>query len=228
MSTQPYPFPPRTGYVGIDAFQEIVALVRDRLGLDYDTTYHNVLADNADLLETPPDAINHGVPYFRLLNRVQSSTKKSATASTYWADDKITKLTNRYFPSLRGAPVDLQWDVIERTAAQLEKCGIAQRLLNRASGPGPEVSKTDWKAALGQADDYLDMLDYQAAASKDIGTYASFVNSGPAAKLRCFGIQIDRLMKDEGLSNHAAFAKLRDTQPIFWAASLLAYRQERQ
>jgi len=216
----------KSGNAGGAVFNAIVAIVRNRTGWNYQTVFNKVLADNADLMGASIDATEHGAPFFQLLNRTQSATGLSATASIYRAEGKIAKLTNRYFPSLRSAPTCWQWDVLERTALLLEKCGIPQRLFNRASGP--EVSKTDWKAALGQADDYLDMLDYQAAASKDIGTYENFRNMSPRAKLSCFSGQIGRLMKDENLSLREAFAKLKDTQPIFWAASLLSFEQEKQ
>jgi len=215
-----------SGRAGLAVFNAMVDSVRKATGWAFPICFNRVLADNADLMRDRLDATHHTPPLLRLFNRTKVATGLDEVASAQLATDKVSKLTSRFFPSLSGAPTALQWDILWRTALLREKCGIAVRLYNRSSGP--EVSKTDWKAALDQADDYADMLDYQAAAAKDIGTYASFVNSDPKSKLRVFRIQIDRIMRDEGLSSREAFAKLKDTQPIFWAASLLSFKQVRQ
>jgi hypothetical protein len=215
-----------SGRAGSAVFNAIVDSVRKATGWAFPICFNRVLADNADLMRDRLDATLHTPPLLRLFNRTKVATGLDEVASAQLATDKVSKLTSRFFPSLSGAPTALQWDILWRTALLREKCGIVVRLYNRSSDTG--VSKADWKAANARADDFLSLLDDQAAASKDFGTHAVFQNWGPENKLRCFKIQIDRLMKDEGLSRHEAFEKLRDTQPVFWAASLLSFEPDKQ
>jgi hypothetical protein len=126
---------------------------------------------------------------------------------------------------LIGAPTALQWDVLSRAASQLEKCGIPVRLYNRAGGV--DVSKADWKTANDRAGDYLAMLEDQEAKSGDVGALESFQKMSPFHKRATFEGQIDRLMKDESLSLSDAFARLKETQPIFWTQAMLSFEPEK-
>ena len=206
-------------------FNAIVAIVRNRTGLDYSLAFNTVLADNADLMRASLDGPNHTGPFLRLVNRTESATGLGAVASSELAVGKVARLTSRFFPSLLNAPTALQWDVLSRAALQLEKCGIPVRLYNRAGGS--DVSKVDWKTANARAGDILAILEYQEAKSGDIGALESFQKMSPFHKWGTFKGQIDRLMKDESLSLSDAFAKLKETQPIFWTQAMLSFEPEK-
>lgn len=218
------PVIPKSGAGGA-LYNKIVDIVSNRTGLPRATVFNRGSKENSDLFGSTLDATAYGEPLFRLLNRVQSSSGKSATASSYWAADKVANLTKKYFPSLINAPTALQWTALERAIQLLETCDIPERIYNRAYDP--KISKGDWKRANDRAEDFLNLLDDQAAASKDFGTSGVFQNWGPENKLRCFRIQIDKLIRDEGLSRREAFEKLKSTQPVFWAASLLSFEPEK-
>ena len=214
----------RSSPSGSKVFNSIMTLVRNRTGLDYSRAFNQVLADNADLLRESIDATNHTGPLLRLLNRTESATGLGAVASTELAAGKVARLTSRFFPSLIGAPTALQWDVLSRAALQLEKRGIQVRLYNRTTSA--DVSKQDWKTANDRAGDALTFLEDREAKSDDIGASERFQNAHSTQKWRTFKSQIERLMKDEGLTVSAAFARLKETQPIFWTHSLLSFSPE--
>ena len=203
----------------------IVAILRKRTGLDYTTAFNRVRADNADLMCESLDATKHTGPLLRLLNRAERSTGRTNVVCTEQCVGKITSLTNRFLPALRNAPTALQWDVLSRAAAQLEKCGIPLRLYNRTTSA--DVSKEDWKTANDRAGDALTFLEDWEAKSDDTGASERFQNAHSTQKWRTFKSQIDRLMKDEGLTVSAAFARLKETQPIFWTHSLLSFAPEK-
>ena len=202
-----------------------MTIVRNRTGLDYSVAFNNVLADNADLMRASLDGPNHTRPLDRLLNRTESATGLGAVASSELAVGKVARLTSRFFPSLIGAPTALQWDVLSRAALQLEKRGIPVRLYNRAGGV--DVSKADWKTANDRAGDILAILEDQEAKSGDIGALESFQKMSQFYKWGTFKGQIDRLMKDESLSLSDAFARLKETQPIFWTQAMLSFEPEK-
>jgi hypothetical protein len=210
---------------GAKVFGAIVTVVRNRTGLDYSAAFNRVLADNRDLFQPVLDGPNHTGPLLRLLNRVEIATGLQPCVSTELAADKVAKLTNRFFPSLSGAPTALQWDVLSRTAQQLEKCGVALKIYNRPAAS--DVSKSDWKSANNRADDVLAFLENVGEKSDDIGAGEKFQKMHPQAKWRTFKGQIDRLVKDEGLSIADAFARLKETQPIFWTQALLSFEPEK-
>jgi hypothetical protein len=206
---------------GAAVFNTIVTIVRNRTGLDYTAAFNRVLADNRDLLQPALDGTNHTGPLLRLLNRTEIATGLRPGASTELVVDKVAKLINRFFPSLSAVPTALQWDVLSRTASQLEKCGVPLRLLNRA---GADASKADWKDANEKAGDVLAFLEDRETKSTDIGAGERFQAQTPKSKWHTFKNEIDRLVKEEGLSIPAAFSKLKETQPIFWVHSILAFQ----
>ena len=210
---------------GASVFNAIVAIVHNRTGLDYSAAFNTVLADNADLMRASLDGPDHTGPFLRLLNRTESATGLGAVASSELAVGKVARLTSRFFPSLIGAPTALQWDVLSRAAAVLEKRGIPSRLYNRAGGV--DVSKADWKTANNRADGILAILEDQEAKSGDIGALESFQKMSPFYKWGTFKGQIVRLMKDESLSLSDAFARLKETQPIFWTHAMLSFQPEK-
>ena len=210
---------------GAMVFNAIVTIVHNRSGLDYTEAFNNVLADNADLMRASLDGPDHTGPFLRLLNRTGAATGLGAVASSELAVGKVARLTNRFFPSLIGAPTALQWDVLSRAASQLEKCGIPLRLFNRVSGA--DVSKADWKTANDRAGDILAILEDQEAKSDDIGALESFQKMPAFYKWGTFKGQVDRLMKDESLSLSDAFARLKETQPIFWTQAMLSFEPEK-
>jgi hypothetical protein len=218
--------PTRTGRNGVVVFNAIVTLVRNRTGLNYPTAFNKVLADNRDLLSGSLDATNHTQPLLRLLNRAEMATGTHWGACTEFIVDKVAKLTNRFFPSLSNTPTALQWDILSRTASALEKCGIAHRLFNRTSAG--EISDADWKTANDRAGAVLTFLEDREEKSDDIGASEKFQGMVPQSKWRTFKGQIERLMKDEGLSISEAFAKLKETQPIFWTYAMLSFEPEKQ
>jgi hypothetical protein len=209
---------------GAMVFNAIVALVRNRTGLDYHTAFNKVLANNADLMRESLDGTNHTGPLHRLLNRMESATGLSPVASTELAVDKIADLSSQFFPALSNATTSLQWDVLSRAALQLEHYGIPRRLYNRASGS--DVSRADWNAANLRAGDVLTFLEDYEKKSDDFGNLPDFKNAGAGQKWRTFKNQIDRLVNDEGLTVADAFTKLKETQPIFWTHALLSFKPE--
>ena len=211
---------------GARTFNSIVAMVRSRTGLDYSKAFNRVLADNADLMRTDLTGSDLTAPFLRLLNRTATATGLGEMASVELASGKIKKLANRFFPSIANAPIALQWDLLWRAAEQLEKCGVAQKLFNRAARS--DVSKTDWKAANVIAPDALLFLEDDVAKveSGDVGHRKPFQQMYPARKWGCFRNAIDGLMNDEGLSVSDAFSRLKETQPVFWAYSILSFESK--
>jgi hypothetical protein len=211
-------------------FSAIVTVLRNRTGMDYSRAFNLVLADNRDLLRESLDGTNHTRPLLRLLNRTEMATGLRAVASTELAVDKVTKLTNRFFPSLSNAPTALQWDVLCRTALQLEKCGIAQRIFNRADIV--ELSNADWKAANDRADGVFSLLETQASQSTDRGTKPFFQKAFEAANPErlqgMFKGAIKQLMNSEGLNLRQAFDHLKEAEPIFWTHAMLSFEPEKQ
>jgi hypothetical protein len=205
-------------------FNAIVTVLRNRTGMDYTAAFNKVLADNADLIRKPLDATNHTGPLLRLLNRTQSATGRSATDSTELATDKVAKLTNRFFPALNAAPTALQWDVLSRAAAQLEKCGIPSKIYNRASNA--DVSPKDLKSANDCEADVLSFLEKQEDDS-DLGNHGSFQNLSSGGKFAVFQRNIKRLMSEKGISLQEAFNELKETQPIFWVHSILSFQPDK-
>jgi len=217
---------PKSGNAGGAVFNAIVAIVRNRTGWNYQTVFNKVLADNADLMGASIDATEHGAPFFQLLNRTQSATGLSATASIYRAEGKIAKLTNRFFPSLRSAPTCWQWDVLQRTALLLEKCGIPQRIFNRTGDP--EVSTADWKAANDRAEGVFSLLNAEATQPLDRGPML-MRQLPPKHMGAAFRSAIRMLMEDDkGLTQRQAFDRLKETEPIFWTHAMLSFEPEKQ
>ena len=216
---------PKSGNAGGAVFNAIVAIVRRRTGLDYSTAFNKVLKDNPDLMGASIDATEHGVPFFHLLNRTQAATGLSATASTYRAEGKIAKLTNRFFPSLHSAPTCWQWDVLQRTALLLEKCGIPERIYNRTGDP--EVSAADWKAATARAEDVYSLLNVEATQPIDRGL--SRMQSTPRSMRTAFRSAIRMFMEaDKTLTLRQAFDRLKETEPIFWTHAMLSFEPDKQ
>lgn len=172
-------------------------------------------------------SVSFKAPILSLHNRRAEAVYDSGiVGKTELMVDQINKLTNRFLPSLSSVPAALQWDILSRAASQLEKCGIPQKLFNRASGL--DVSKADWKAANDRAGAVLTFLEDREEKSDDFGVSDKFQRFVPIQKWRSFRGQIERLMKDEGLSVSEAFAKLKETQPIFWTHAMLAFQPEKQ
>jgi len=217
--------PAISGRAGGAVFNAIVSIVRNRTGLDYATIFNKVLRDNADLFGSSLDATERGEPLFRLLNRVQSATGKSATASTDWAADKVASLTKRYFPSLINAPTALQYDVLERAALQLEKCGIANRIYDRTGNA--EASKADRTEANDRAEDVYSMLNAEATQSVDRGPKL-MMQLPPKHIGTAFRSAIRMLMENnKELTLRQAFDQLKEDEPIFWVHSILNFKPGR-
>ena len=217
------PLPP--GCQAGRAFGAIVDIVRKKTGLDYTVVFNRVKKDNADLLAGSVDPTKHTGPLLRLLNRAEMQTGRPGVDCTEQCAGKITRLTNRFLPALSTVPTALQWSVLERAAAQLEKCGIPLRLFNRTSSA--DASKQDWKTANDRAGDALTFLEDREAKSDDIGASERFQNAHATQKWRTFKSQVDRLMADEGLTVAAAFARLKEAQPIFWTHALLNFEPKK-
>ena len=211
---------------GVMVFNSIVTALRNRTGLEYSRAFNVVLAANADLLRGSLDATNHTTPLFRLTNRTATATGLRAGASWELTVEKVTRLTNRFFLLLLNAPTSLQWDVLCRTAEGLEECGVARRLFNRANDT--QISATDSKSANARAGEALAFLEAQEVKKVDFGATEKFQSWTPKQKWLGFRGQIERLMKDDGLSLQAAFAKLKETQPIFWTQAMLSFEPDKQ
>lgn len=213
---------PAPVFAGDTVFQAIVSVVRNRTGMDYSTAFSKVGAENADLFQRKTiDATSHTAPFHRLLNRTQSGTGLGACASTELAAENVSRLTKQFFPALAAAPVAMQWDVITRAATTLEKFGVPYRMLNRTSTP--TVQPANWKAANARASTVLGALELREMKYTDIGLCDNYQNMHPSQKTGCFKSQIDRLMHEEGLTVAAAFERLKETHPIFWADSILTF-----
>lgn len=161
-----------------------------------------------------------------MANRAAPILGPGSGGSTDLVVDQVGKLVGRFFPSLSTAPTALQWDVLCRTASVLEKCGVALKLYNRTTSA--DVSKTDWKSANARAANVLAFLEDHEAKSDDVGASPRFQGMDPGAKFRTFKNEIDKLMRDEGLTVADAFAKLKETQPIFWTQALLSFDPAKQ
>jgi hypothetical protein len=220
------PIIPKTGNAGVAVFNAILAIVRNRTGWNYHAAFNKVLADNADLMRPSIDATEHTAPFFKLLNRTQSATGLSATASSDRAEGKIAKVANQFFPSLRGAPTCLQWDVLERTALLLEKCGIANRIYDRTGNA--TASNADWKDANNRAEDVYSLLDAEATQPVDRGPHL-MQQLPPKRMVVAFRSAIRMLMEDDKtLTLRQAFDRLKDTEPIFWTHAMLSFEPEKQ
>ena len=211
---------------GATVFGCIVTIVRNRTGMDYSRAFNVVLADNRGFLRGPLDATAHTGPLLCLVNRARSATGLTISGSTELAANEVGKLTNQFFPALSNSPTALQWDVLWRTASALEKCGVAQKLFNRTSSA--DVSKAAWKAANDRAGAALTFLEDREEKSDDAGAGEKFQRMPPQQKWRTFKNEVDRLMREEGLSVADAFAKLKETQPIFWTHAMLSFEPEKQ
>jgi hypothetical protein len=219
------PIIPKTGNDGVAVFNAILAIVRNRTGLNYNAGFNKVLADNADLMRPSIDATEHTAPFLKLLNRTQSATGLSAMASINRAEEKIAKVTNRFFPSLRGAPTCLQWDVLERTALLLEKCGIANRIYDRTGNA--EASESDRTEANDQAEDVYSKLNAEATQPVDRGPKL-MMQLPPKHIGAAFRSAIRMLMEnDKELTLRQAFDQLKEREPIFWVHSILNFNPGR-
>ncbi|MEI9863031.1 MAG: hypothetical protein WDN00_00425 [Limisphaerales bacterium] len=166
------PLPIRSGITEVDAFNTIVALVRNRTGMGYTEAFNKVLSSNSDLMR--PSHFQRGVENLdRLMNRSQAVTGLDLTEDIPVITEKVSKLTNRFIPEFVGAPFALQWDILWRAAEQLDTEGISERLLNKRVGD-PEPDKADWKKANACADYVLSVLDSQDNAPLDRGTLQNF------------------------------------------------------
>lgn len=214
-----------TFHAGSHIFGTIVDIVRKRTGLDYTTVFNRVLKDNRDLLGDSLDATNHTQPLTRLLNRAGQVSGLNPVDTTNLISEKISRLTNRFCPSLSKSPTALQWDILSRAVTQLENCDLPLKLYNRTSDP--EISEQDWKTANGNADAVLEFLDRHEEKSQDAGHNPKWQKLSPRSKFWSFKNQVDRLMSENGLSRSQAFDKLKEEQPVFWAHAMLSFEPQK-
>jgi hypothetical protein len=202
-------------------FQTMVGMVQNRLGSDYTGAYRAVYKYNADMLEKPSaELATNAQSFTRLLNRA-TSVIGSGVAATNNVTRKVNRLTQTFFPVLHSLPSALQWDVISRTVDTLENCGYVARIENRSDAR--TVSSADWKAANQQHQDVIDLLETKEDESKDFGTHPHFIKSTPERKTQMLMGKVKDLMTNEGLSREDAFQKIKETEPIFWAHSILSF-----
>lgn len=229
MNARPLSIPPRTGQVGVDVHQAVVALVRNRGGGDYTAVYNRVREHHGDLMKPGYDNLSSSFGFTRLLNRVESKTGLSIVAAIEMSADQVTVLTNRFARPLATLPTAIQWDCLWRAADVLEKQGVPARLLNR-DGPD-EVGKRDWKNAVTAAGDVFAMLSDEAIKPVDRG---SLLENARACQLRgVFRSAITQLMgpsvdpkRPGNLSRSQAFDWLKEKEPIFWCAAMLSFEPE--
>ena len=223
MTQPPVPLPPLTARPGVDAFNTIVALVRNRTGLQYTETFNRVLRCDADLMRE--SALQPGVANFsKILNR----TGLPLADNLECVVNKVSRIASEFVPAFLNYPVALQWDVIWRTALQLEQAGIPEKLYNRRA-TDPEVAPADWKNANACADYVFSLLSDSESNPIDRGNLPQFQSpSVNTAMVRgVFRSAIQRSMADAGLTLRQAFDKLKEDEPIFWTLAMLSYEPEK-
>lgn len=222
--------------LGKSIFEAAVTIVCNRLRYDfrgYDMGHALVSTRNRDLFEKPYDTLDTALRFGRLTNRIQNRAGLSEMAATNRSAADAAALTKRFAPALSSAPAARQWDVLSRAVDSLEQANVPDRLCNRTvstervratsmpSDPADEVSKSDWKAANGRADEVFALLDRAANQSADRGRV---LETAPAVQIRgLFRRQIEELMNKSGLNRRQAFDRLKETEPIFWTLAMLSF-----
>jgi hypothetical protein len=216
MKSSAIKFPPPTGHAGRDVFNSIVALLRNRTGMDYTSAFNRVSESNAKLFEKPGNLFG-GDHLTRLFNRTAPSIEGIEKTT-----DEIAALAKRFAPQLLSTPTMNQWQVLYGAALELERAGIATRIFNRA--PSDLVSAEDWKRANGCAGDVLNFLETKAEQSLDCGQ--RFLDATDRSIMTAFGSLIRSNMAEESLTRAQAFEKIKQDHPLMWTLAMLAWEPE--
>ncbi|TAL06143.1 MAG: hypothetical protein EPO07_02325 [Verrucomicrobia bacterium] len=213
--------PERTGKIGSDVFQYLVALVRNRTGDDFHAAFNSVMPANSDLMQTGYGNFDSARDFSKLLNRVENRSGLSAGPSLERSAGDIAVLTKRFAPQFNWEPTAVQWDLLRRTADELERAGVPERLFNRA----PEgVTASDWNTAQKMADGVRALLDSEMTDPVDRGPILEYAQ--PAQIRGVFRRAVERLMTEQSLSLRQAFDRLKETEPIFWTMAMLSFEPE--
>lgn len=209
-------FSPRTGHAGRDVFNTIVAILRNRAGLDYNTAFNRVSESNAKLFEKPGNLLG-GDHLTRLFNRTAPSIE-----GTEKTTDEIAALAKRFAPQLLTAPAMNQWEALHGAALELERAGIATCIFNRA--PTDLVSDADWKRANDCAGDVLNFIETKAEQASDCGR--RFLDAPARKIMAAFSSLTKENMAKESLTREQAIEKIKQDHPLFWTLAMLAYEPE--
>ena len=221
------PLPTLTKWPAVTTFNTIVALVRNRTGINHTEAFNKVLRNHSDLMHETK--LPHGVDSFgRLLNRCHDASCHNYADEVESVAKKVAALTNRFAPAFNMSPTAMQWDVLWRTALQLEEEGIPERLLNKRVGD-PEVDPADLKIANERVSFVMSKLNSENNDPIDRGTMEPFLhpNTSPGRIQCAFRTGIRGAMKRDGLTLSQAFDKLKEDEPIFWTLAMLSFEPEK-